>query len=308
MSAVATSARPQSAPLIVLIAVLMAASIGVQVVRDRGWQPYQPENPTLWVESGPFLQRLSLGFDSLVADIYWIRSVVYYGGKRRAEGANRSYESLYPLLNLVTTLDPHFRIAYRFGSLFLTEPPPAGPGRPDHAVQLLTRGIERDFGRWEYFYDIGFVYYWSLRDYPKAAEWFLKGADRPGAAEWLRPLAATALATGGERTTSRRLWSELLNSDMSFMRSQAELRLMQLDAMDAIAELTPVLQRFIDRERRFPRSWQELADVERLPKVPTDPTGMPFYFDSKVGYIDVSPKSPLWPLPLNVRQPPPPPS
>jgi tetratricopeptide (TPR) repeat protein len=295
------STRPGNAMLIVLVAVLMTASVGIQVVRDRGWAPYQPENPMLWVRSGSLLKRLSLGFDNLVSDVYWIRAVIYYGGKRTAEGRQLNFDLLYPLLDLVTTLDPHFRIAYRFGAIFLTEAYPKGPARPDQAVQLLQRGIERDGGRWEYFYDIGFVYYWWLRDYPKAAEWFLKGADQPNAAEWLRPLAATTLASGGDRATARQLWTQLLNSDMAVMKSQAELRLQQLDAMDAIAELTPILQRFIDRERRIPRSWQELAVAERLSRVPADPTGVPFVFDPKVGHIDVAKTSTLWPLPVEPR-------
>lgn len=294
--------RPSVAPLAGLVAVLLAVSISVQVVRDRGWTPHQPVTPLLWVQSGPLLQRLALSFDSLVADVYWIRAVVYYGGKRRAEGAQRNFDALQPLLDLVTTLDPHFRVAYRFGAIFLTEAYPMGPGRPDQAVKLLERAIERDFGRWEYYYDIGFVYYWWLRDYKTAAEWFMKGADRPQAAEWLRPLAATTLATGGDRATSRQLWTRLLNSDAAFLRSQAELRLRQIDAMDTIAELTPILQRFIDREGRIPRSWQELATAEGLRRVPADPTGVPFVFDPKVGRIEVSRQSALWPLPLEPRR------
>lgn len=289
-------------PLLVAGA-LLAASIGVQIVRDRGWQPYQPANPLLWVESGPLMQRLALSYDNLVADVYWMRAVIYFGGKQRAEGAQRSFEALYPLLNLVTTLDPHFRVAYRFGAIFLTEAYPAGPGRPDLAIQLLQRGIEKDFGRWEYFHDIGFVYYWWLKDYHRAAEWFLKGAEQPNAAEWLRPLAATTLASGGDRATARQLWTQMRNSDMEFIKNQAELRLMQLDAADQIAQLTPVLQRFVDRERRLPSSWQELAAAERLPGVPADPTGVPFVFDPKVGFIDVSRRSRLWPMPSGSRVP-----
>lgn len=290
--------------LLALAAVLMAASIGVQVVRDRGWQPYQPSNPLLWIQSGPFMQRLALSYDNLAADIYWMRAVIYYGGQRRAEVAQKNYDALYPLLNLVTTLDPHFRVAYRFGAIFMTEAYPSGPGRPDLAIQLLQRGIDQDFGRWEYFHDIGFIYYWWLKDYDKAAEWFLKAADQPNAAEWLRPLAATTLASGGERSTSRQLWTQMLNSDMTFIRAQAELRLQQLDAMDQITQLTPVLRRFVERERRLPKSWGELAEAERLPRVPADPTGVPFVFDPKVGYIEISRKSRLWPLPTEAQLPP----
>ena len=306
MSAVIrVSPRPSSVPHLVLVAVLLAAAIGVQVVRDRGWQPYDPPNPMLWVRSAPLMHRLALGYDGLVADAYWMRAVVYYGGKQRLDqaGPQKNYDALFPLLDMVTTLDPHFKIAYRFGAIFLAEAFPQGPGRPDLAIELLKRGIDRDEGRWEYYHDVGFIYYWWLRDYQQAAEWFLKGSERPGAAEWLRPLAATTLATGGQRSTSRQLWTELLKSDMSFIQRQAEVRLQQLDAMDQIAELTPVLQRFIDREHRVPQSWQELATAEHLPRVPADPTGVPFVFDPRVGYIDVSRKSILWPLPSGGQPP-----
>nr|AXL05303.1 hypothetical protein A3J29_11810 [uncultured bacterium] len=84
---------------------------------------------------------------------------------------------------------------------------------------------------------------------------------------------------------------------MEYLRTQAAHRLTQLEALDAIDRLTPVLQRFIDRERRLPKSWQELVAAERLAGVPADPTGVNFVFDPAVGHIDVSRKSTLWPLP-----------
>jgi tetratricopeptide (TPR) repeat protein len=297
MSGAAVEPRPSNRLLYGATALLLVAAIAVQAVRDRGWQPYQPASPLLWVQDGRVLQRLALGFDSVLADMYWIRAVVYYGGQRRGATDQKDFSALYPLLDLVTSLDGHFRIAYRFGAIFLTEAFPAGPGRPDLAIQLLERGIERDYGRWEYYHDIGFVYYWWLRDYQKAAEWFLRASERPGAAEWLKPLAATTLVGGGNRESSRLLWRQMLTSDMAYLRSQAQHRLMQLETLDALDRLTPVLQRFIDRERRTPKSWQELAAAERLQGVPADPTGVNFVFDPVVGHIDVSRNSTLWPLP-----------
>lgn len=295
--------RPSGGRLYVLIAVLMTLSVGVQAARDQRWSPFVPPNPTLWLQSGSAASKLALGFDNLIADVYWMRAVVYYGGRlitnRAAETANASpnFDLLYPLLDLVTSLDPHFKVAYRFGAIFLTEGYPAGPGRPDLAVKLLQRGLEYDAGRWEYAHDIGFIYYWWLRDYQQASDWFLKASELPGAATWLKPLAATTLAGGGNAESSRRLWSELRKSDVEFIRAQADLRLLQLDAMDTIAALTPVLQRFMSREGRPPKSWEELARAEGLGAVPTDPTGKRFYFDPQVGRIDVSPQSALWPLP-----------
>ena len=293
-----TADRPSSRRFHVATAVLLVAAILLQVVRDRGWAPYEPPNSVLWVQSGAVARRLALSFDNLASDLYWIRAVVYYGSRRRTEGG-KNFDQMYPLLELVTALDPHFKVAYRFGALFLSEPTPGGPGRPDLALELLRRAVEQDDGKWEYYEDAGFVHYWWLRDYAGAAEWFRRGSERPGAPNWLVGLAATTLATGGNRASSRLLWQQLLNdTDAAYIQNQARHRLLQLDAMDGIDALAPILQRFINREKRIPRSWQELAAAERLRAVPADPTGVPFVFDPAVGRIDVSKKSILWPLPL----------
>ena len=57
--------------------------------------------------------------------------------------ADADYALLYPLLDITTTLDPLFNIAYRFGAIFLAEAYPAGAGRPDLAIALLEKGIAR---------------------------------------------------------------------------------------------------------------------------------------------------------------------
>lgn len=279
------------------IAGLLAAAVAVQIVRDRGWQPYEPPSGLMWIRSGPLAQRLALSFDSLVADVYWIRAVVYFGGRRGGRGGN-NFDQLYPLLDLVTSLDPYFRVAYRFGAIFLAERPPGGPGRTDQAIQLLQKGLERDPKRWEYAQDIGFVYYWWESDYVRAAEWFKRAGEIPGSAEWLAPLAAVTLVQGGNRESSRRLWTELHNSDMEWIRTNAEHRLRQLDAMDAIDELNRETQRFIERHKRPPKDWREIAIDRRWRAIPVDPVGEPYMLDPQTGHVDLSRKSRLWPLPV----------
>jgi hypothetical protein len=296
--------RPSNRWLYASIAALVGVSIAIQVVRDRGWAPYVPPNPTLWVRSGSVATKLALGFDNLMADLYWMRTVVYYGGKRRANAAiaataqPENFDSLYPFLDLVTSLDPHFRVAYRFGAIFLTEEFPRGPGRPDLAIALLQRGIEQDGGRWEYMEDIGFVYYWWLRDFAKAAEWFKRAGEQPGAPSWLAPLAATTLAEGGDRQSSRFLWTQMLeSSDLEWVRTSALHRLQQLDAMDVIDELNKRSQAFTAREGRPARDWLEMAAAAGLRGIPLDPAGKPYVYDPVTGGIDLDRQSSLWPLP-----------
>jgi hypothetical protein len=306
MTAAVVDSRPPNRLLYAGIAALMAVSVGVQVVRDRGWAPYSPPNPTLWLQSGAFADKLFLGYKNLVADVYWMRAVVYYGGKRREAAdrqesgapANTSFDSLYPLLDLVTTLDPRFKVAYRFGAIFLTEAYPAGPGRPDLAIALLQRGIERDAARWEYMEDIGFVYYWWVKDFTKAAEWFKRAGEQQGAPSWLAPLAATTLAQGGDRQASRFLWTQMLQTtDIEWIKNNANIRLKQLDAMDLIDELNRRVAIYVASQQRPPADWREFAAATGIRGVPVDPTGVPFVLDERTGTVDIDPKSSLWPLP-----------
>ncbi|MDP2053518.1 MAG: hypothetical protein Q8L75_07785 [Acidobacteriota bacterium] len=290
--------RPSSRLLVAAIVGLLAAATAVQVVRDRGWQSYQPVTPVLWFQSGPLLKRASLGFENLVADVYWMRAVIYYGSARLAEGERRDYGLLDPLLNFVTTLDPRFKVAYRFGAIFLTEGYPRGPGRPDRAIALLQRGAEASPEAWEYMHDIGFVYYWWLRDYTEAGRWFDRAGRLPDAPRWLAPLAATTLAQGGDRESARMMWRQFRDSvDEGWFKRNAEMRLVQLDAMDVVDELNRAVQRFTAREGRPPRDWRELVVGERLRGIPLDPTGLPYALDPATGRADVSRESALWPLP-----------
>lgn len=291
------SPRPSGSVLMAAVAALLMLSIGVQVVRDRGWQPYQPATPLLWFQSGTLLKRISLGYQNLIADLYWIRAVVYYGGNRRSAEQAGDFGLLDPLLTFVTTLDPQFKVAYRFGAIFLTEAYPNGPGRPDLAIGLLQRGMNASPTMWEYPHDIGFVYYWWLHDYQRAAHWFEKGAQLPGAPIWLKPLAATTLATGGDRDSSRQLWRQLGNSDVDWVRANAQHRLRQIDAMDVVDELNRRAVRFAARVGHLPRDWNELIAGERLGGLPLDATGVPYALDPATGRIDISPQSSLWPLP-----------
>jgi hypothetical protein len=67
----------------------------------------------LYISSPKLLQRLSLGYSGLTADIYWTRVVQYYGAMHHVGGGR--YELLLPLLNITTQLDPHLTTAYQFG-------------------------------------------------------------------------------------------------------------------------------------------------------------------------------------------------
>jgi hypothetical protein len=288
--------------VVACVAVPIAGAASLQAMREARYPPAVEGQDTLYVTSGDTLRRLTLGYTALAADLYWIRAIQYFGGVklRHAEavaaGADTAttpadFSLLYPLLDLTTTLDPQFNIAYRFGAVFLAEASPGGAGRPDLAIDLLQKGLRARPGKWEYMQDIGFVHYWWRHDYQSAADWFNRAAAVPDAPWFLKPLAATTLAEGGDRASSRTMWSAIRETaDSDWIRNEAERRLAQLQAMDAIDDLQARVDRAAAAIGRPVSTWAEV-----LNGVPLDPVRTPFELAG--GRVRLSRLSPLFPLP-----------
>jgi hypothetical protein len=268
-------------------ALCLAGAITLHANADRWSPPGRVDAASvLYLRSPAVARRAALGNRALAADIYWIRALQHFGQERLSPPEHvRTYALLYPLLDLTTTLDPYFSIAYRFGAIFLGEPFPGGPGRPDQAIALLKKGLAAQPNKWQYMQDLGFVYYWHLRDYRTAAEMFERAAAVPGAPNWMRPLAAVTLAEGGHRAGSRALWEQLAQAEEPWLRDSARLRLAQLDAMDVMD------------------AWRRARDTGARPALPVDPSGTPFVIDPATHDIAVSPGSKLFPLPGQLQAP-----
>jgi len=290
--------RPRDALLPAGIAVALAAAIGLQIARDR-WYPRDEQASTelLYVRSGAVLKRLTLSYDALAADVYWIRAIQYYGGNRLKTPVpgQRRYELLHPLLDMATTLDPYFNVAYRFGAIFLSEGYPGGPGRPDQSVSLLRKALAAMPDKWQYPHDIAFVYYWHLRDYSAAAEWFRRAAALPDAPNWLTPMAATMLTHSQDRASARFLWQRIQESEEPWLQRAAERALLQLEALDQIDRLQAGITRHPEPPGGY--SWDAYTRKGRLRAVPVDPSGTPFAIDPVTGRVSVSTQSRLSPMP-----------
>ena len=288
---------------VVALPVLATAVVTLQIVRERSFPEREPVQQILYVNSPAVMTRVALSYDALVADLYWIRAIQYYGGTRISATADRSYPLLYPLLDLTTSLDPNFNIAYEFGAFFLSEKPPGGPGRSDLAIRLLEKGMAARPDRFQYPYDIGFVHYRD-GDYARAAEWFKRAAQTTGAKKegeradiWLEPLAASTLAAGGDTRSSRLMYQNLLKADAVWLRNDARRRLKQLDAIDQIAELERLTMEYARRFGNPPATWDDMVRAGLIRAVPTDSEGHQYMLNPWWGDVTINLDSPLWPLP-----------
>jgi len=302
---------------IVVALVLLAGAARLQAVRERWYPPAVEEETAMYLQSAAAVRRISGPYAPLAADLYWIRAIQYYGGTKHrlnpSWGDGRApavpdrsaaappasddrYALLYPMLDITTTLDPGFNIAYRFGAIFLAEPYPGGPGRPDLAIELLQKGLRERPGKWEYMEDIAFVHYWYNHDYIAASDWFRKASELPEAPWWLRSMAATTRARGGDRAASRLMWESIRQTtEIAWLRQDAERKLAQLRALDDI----DVLQRLVDaakaRSGQPPADWASLVRARALSGIPIDPRGTPYELTPD-GRVRLSQSSPLFPL------------
>jgi hypothetical protein len=280
------------------IGLFLAMAVVVEMQRDLVYAESPIDDRLLYISSGGVMEKAALSYDALLADVYWVRALQHYGGDRLHPGTAKRYDLLYPLLDLTTSLDPYFTVAYRFGAIFLAEPYPGGAGRPELAVALLEKGVNATPAKWEYYHDIGFVYYWHLHDYKKAADWFERGGELPGGPWWLKTYAAVMLTRGGDRQASRFMWQQIFQSaESDWLRQNAQVRLMQLDALDQIDLLGRVVAEFQRRTGRRPESWNQLIAAGALRRIPEDPAGTPYELNAATGEVSVSAWSKVYPLP-----------
>ena len=238
-------------------------------------RPREIVDDTLYVASPKFIKRASLGFDGLMACIYWTRAVQYFGHRHLLRKTR--YNELGPLLEITATLDPHLLAPYQFGSTFLAPAPPNGAGEPQRAIRLLEFGIQHNPDNWRLYYDLGFIYYTEVKDFKKAAEVFERGSKIPDAHPYLKILAANTAEHANDFATARLLWSAAYqNSYEADIRQNAVEHLRAIQVDEDISNLQHAVSRFSQANRRIPTSLWEIAAAEHLAGVPVDPDGTPY--------------------------------
>jgi hypothetical protein len=268
---------------VLLVLVFVGGFAGIwklQHTIDRQRAALTEERDDVLLSSGKLVKLMSLEYAPLMADFYWTRVVQFYGNKRLR--GNASMELLWPLLDITATLDPNLLVTYRFGAMFLSQHAPTGAGRPDLAVQLIQRGIKENPDYWRLYEDLGFVYYFDMKDYTKASEAFLEGSKNPNAQMWMKVLAAKVSAEGESYATSVFLWKDILaTSTDPTIKKNAETNLQLLRVKEDCRQIDLLADEFEKQFGRRPKRINEMVQSKLLQGVPVDPMGYAYVFDEK---------------------------
>jgi hypothetical protein len=252
------------------------------------------DGDVLLVWSGQTIRRMAPGFDLVMADLYWLRTVQYFGSERVFAKEAR-FDLLRPLIEITTELDPRLEIAYRYGATFLAEPYPTGAGKPADAIEILQAGQRRNPQSWRLWQYEGLFRYQFQHDSVGAGAALSAGAQIPGAPQWMRSLEAVMLTKAGDRATARALWQQMQqSSEERFMKENAFMHLLHLNAQDTLDALRTGIALFEKQRGRKPASLAELAAAGLAPGPVVDPTREPFRYDAATGAVSIAPTSKLF--------------
>ncbi len=235
--------------------------------------------------NGTTVRRLSLGFNGLAADWYWMRSLQYVGGKflnaqqqiRLDDMSPLNLKLLAPLLDTATTLDPQFLEPYEYAAVVL----PAV--NVEDAIRIINKGIAANPAAWRLYQHLGYVY-WQQHDYQKSAEVYAAGGKIPGAPRWMAEMGARMLAEGGSLNAARQMYQHLYDeSKDDQVKQMLQRRLLQVDSFEQRDLIRRLLSEYSTRTGRCPASWKDISaslqsffKLEVSTGAPLDPGGTPY--------------------------------
>jgi len=234
---------------------------------------------------GASLKDYTLGFEGLIADWYWMKSLQYVGDKVFNTEGDINIENLkplnprllYPYLDNATTLDPKFMSVYEYGATVL----PAID--KEQAIKLTRKGIDNNPDSWRLYHYLGFIY-WRLENYEKAAEIYQQGSQIADAPDFMKLMAAKMQSEGSNRATAREIYRQMFaEAQDAQAKENAALRLLKLDSLDEMESVQRKLDDFKSKNNRCANDWSEVTPLLQTEKLPG---GGDFRVDNSGGLVD----------------------
>jgi len=134
--------------------------------------------------SPKMLTTASLGFNGVVADVYWLKTLHYFGTHF---GYDHQYPYLDTFLNIVTTLDPYFKNVYKWGSAaYLFSGNNATYDDKIKSINLLKKALIYYPNDWDIIFQIGFNYAIELRDYDASIKYISEATTQKDCPEQVK--------------------------------------------------------------------------------------------------------------------------
>lgn len=190
------------------------------------YQPHSSKYVFQPIAPPPMIEHFSFGFNEVLADTLWIRAIQDFDYCDQEIAKHQCIQDswLYRMLDAVTDLSPHFRMAYAAGGLALTVIISDIPG----ATKIFEKGVQQFPHDWPLLYRAAYQYLYEVKDKKRAAELLIQAGEN-GAPPWVFSLAGRLYSDSGELELAEKLLQEMKDAQ------QSELLIQRLE--DKIASI-----------------------------------------------------------------------
>ena len=224
------------------------------------------------------MKVLSFGFDSLTADIYWLKEIQYIGKHLETD---KRYTDLYPMTEFITEMDPHFIAPYYISAFILS----SDERNPLQAQKLLDKGIKNNPKDYILMSQAGFITYYYMKNSLLAADYYEMAGKAPNApVEYYKKLVESLRGKGLDKVTEIAMLDDAYNKAKDpITKKQIGYRITLYVITANLDDINRAIYEYNKKYGKYPATLQELVDKRYLRLIPQDPRGFDYRYDSVNG-------------------------
>ena len=234
-------------------------------------------NEALYVFPKKTLKLISLGFENIIADFYYIWMIQFYS----SSGIGERIEYLPTILETIGELDPKFSEPFTIGGMIAA----LQAGRLDIALKALEIGLRYEPYEWTMAMDAGY-YLRKRKKYKKAFYYYEIAAHREDSPAFLKRVWADIAWKSGDLSFSYELWKNIYNkAKTNYEKEVAYHHLYMIKFEMDKKRLEPIIENFKNIYGRFPNDLKELYYKGFIKMIPHDYDGDPYIYNPETGKI-----------------------
>lgn len=207
--------------------------------------PGKSKEELLYFPKKRFSTLISSGYENLWADFVWLKCIQYYGKHRSTD---REFTYLYHILDVLTTIDPHFISAFIFGAFLLSH----DAREVENAIRLLKKGMWENPRIWQLPFVLGFIHYLYTKNYHEAARYFFLTARYPNSYPHASMLASYCMVKERRPEVGIKVWTSLYErTENKYMKEKCIQGILKI--------LNSLLKEYEEKEGKIPGNISELG-------------------------------------------------
>jgi len=254
---------------------------GIQKVINIGREGRKSASTLSLLPKGAYLKRAALGYDSLVADILWLKIIQVMGGRyKKATPEQAGW--VYNALDLTTDMDPKFEYVYEIGGVFLT----VIADNFELSNKILKKGTINNPKSWQPPFFVAVNDFLYLNNIKEAALYMGRAATLPNRPGYLPFLASRLYAEAGNPNFAIELLDNIYSQtkDEKVKASLLERR-KELVIEANIRLIEEARDRYKAERRVLPQSVEALVMGGYLKVIPKDPLNGNYSIDQSTGEV-----------------------